>query len=311
VSARLFCLDTVLVDVVVTVAALPPRAGDVRASGQLITTGGGFNAMSAAARHDLGVVYAGRLGVGPFSTMAQRSLENEGIIAPVAPHATLDTGICLVLVEPDGERTFITAAGAEATLRASDLEGLDVNDGDVVLVSGYNVMDEGMAEIVLEWLGGLSPGVIVFFDPATRASDVPAAYLQRMLARANWLTCNASEGVVLTGRHSPSEILRAFSTTHSTLNVILRTGARGCLVAEAGEKPTPVAGFRTSVVDTNGAGDVHNGVFIAEWLATGDALGAARWANAAAAMAIATLGPASCPPRADVAQWLAASSASK
>jgi sugar/nucleoside kinase (ribokinase family) len=67
-APRLFCLDTVLVDVDLRVAFLPERAGDVRASSQLITTGGGFNAMSAAARQGLAVVYAGRLGQGPFAT---------------------------------------------------------------------------------------------------------------------------------------------------------------------------------------------------------------------------------------------------
>ena len=81
-SPRLFCLDTVLIDVVLTVAQLPPRAGDVRALDQLITTGGGFNAMSAAARHHMPVTYAGRMGSGPFAAVAAVALEREGIALP-------------------------------------------------------------------------------------------------------------------------------------------------------------------------------------------------------------------------------------
>ena len=140
---RLFCLDTVLVDVVLKIASLPVRAGDALASEQLIATGGGFNAMSAAARHGLGVVYAGRLGSGPFSALATASLDLEGIGTPVERNDELDTGICVVLLEDDGERSFVTSPGAEATLRASDLSSLDVRPGDVVLVSGYNVMYPG------------------------------------------------------------------------------------------------------------------------------------------------------------------------
>jgi sugar/nucleoside kinase (ribokinase family) len=68
-----------------------------------------------------------------------------------------------------------------------------------------------------------------------------------------------------------------------------------------------VDGFATTVVDTTGAGDVHNGVFIAELASGHDVLGAARWANAAAAMAISKFGPATCPPREDVAAWMARS----
>ena len=142
VASRLFCADTVLIDVVLTVASLPQRAGDVRATSQLITTGGGFNAMSAAARHDVAVVYAGRLGSGPFATLASADLAREGIGVPVEANREVDCGICVVLVEPDAERTFITTTGAESTVRASDLAALDVKAGDYVLVSGYNVMYE-------------------------------------------------------------------------------------------------------------------------------------------------------------------------
>ncbi len=45
---RLFCLDTVLIDVVLKIDALPQRGGDALANEKLVTTGGGFNAMSAA-----------------------------------------------------------------------------------------------------------------------------------------------------------------------------------------------------------------------------------------------------------------------
>ena len=65
-----------------------------------------------------------------------------------------------------------------------------------------------------------------------------------------------------------------------------------------------VDGFVTDVVDTNGAGDVHNGVFLAELISGHDAFDAARWANAAAAMAISRLGPATGPTRDDVAAWI-------
>ena len=161
VASRLFCADTVLIDVVLTVASLPQRAGDVRATSQLITTGGGFNAMSAAARHDVAVVYAGRLGTGPFATLASADLAREGIGAPVEANPEVDCGICVVLVEPDAERTFVTTAGAESTVRANDLSALDVKAGDYVLVSGYNVMYDDMAEVVLGWLESLDRDVTV------------------------------------------------------------------------------------------------------------------------------------------------------
>ncbi len=303
--ARLFCVDTVLIDVVLTVAQLPPRAGDVRADSQLITTGGGFNAMSAATRHGVEVVYAGRLGTGPFASLALSDLASEGIGVPIGANADVDTGICVVLVEPDGERTFVTTSGAEGTLRASDLTVLEPRAGDVVLVSGYNVMYDPMAASVLAWIEGLDSDVVVAFDPAARVLDIDPAYLVRVLHRANWLVCNFTEAAALSGLSDALSAAERLARQYEDMNVLVRNGAAGCVLVEHAQRPVAVAGFATRVVDTNGAGDVHNGVFLGE-LARGVApLDAARWANAAAAMAVARRGPATGPRRAEVRDFLA------
>lgn len=303
---RLFCLDTVLVDVVLTIASLPERAGDVRASSQLITTGGGFNAMSAAVRNDLEVVYAGRLGRGPFASLAASALARERISAPLDSNDDLDCGVCVVLVEPDAERTFVTAPGSESTLRESDLATLDVRDNDVVLVSGYNVMYPDMASAVLGWLDLLSPGVIVAFDPATRVEDIPIENLRRVLGRTTWLLCNRTEALQLSGEADALAAAGHLAKTYESLNVVVRCGSEGCVVAESHEEPIAVAGFRTSVLDTTGAGDVHNGVFLSELAHGRRPIAAARRANAVAAMSVAHLGPATSPARAEVDAFLAA-----
>lgn len=308
-TPRLFCLDNVLIDVVLKIKSLPERAGDTLASEQLVTTGGGFNAMSAAARHGLLVAYAGRLGVGPFSTLALSALEHDNIAAPVDRNENFDTGLCIVLLEPDGERSFVTSPGAEATLRALDLETLGVRDGDFVLVSGYNVMYPIIADTVIGWLTHLPERVIVVFDPATRMVDIPEENLHSMLKRSNWLLCNAAEASMLAGGGGDALASAALlSVKYDALDLVVRNGAKGCVVALHKEKARVVDGFATNVVDTNGAGDVHNGVFLAELASGHDAFAAARWANAAAAMSISRLGPASCPPRDEVAAWIIASS---
>jgi sugar/nucleoside kinase (ribokinase family) len=304
-APRLFCLDTVLIDVVLTIASLPERAGDVRASSQLITTGGGFNAMSAATRNDLGVVYAGRLGKGPFASLAAGALAGENIAMPLDSNDDLDCGVCVVLVEPDAERTFVTAPGAESTLREADLATLDVNARDVVLVSGYNVMYPDMASAVLDWLDGLDQDITVAFDPATRVEDIPVENLRRVLERTTWLLCNRSESLQLSGEADVLTAAGHLAKSYDTLNVLVRRGSEGCVVARSHEEPIDVPGFRTTVLDTTGAGDTHNGVFLTEIALGRDAIDSARRANAAAAMSVAQLGPASSPDRAEIDKFLA------
>ncbi len=301
---RLFCLDTVMIDVVMTVAKLPSSGADVLARRSLLTTGGGFNAMSAAARQGMAVAYAGKLGDGPFSAQAETSLRGEGIVAPIGASHDLDAGFCVVIVEDTGERTFLTSPGAENGLTSRDLGGLDVAAGDFVLVSGYNVMYPGMAEVVLGWLGALDDGAVVVVDPSNRVYDIPAPYLESVLARADWIVCNETEALELSGVDDVIRAAQALARRTRKENALVRHGASGCTVVEGGAAPVTVDAYETEVVDTNGAGDTHNGVFIAELARGVGAREAARWANAAASLAISQLGPATCPARTTIRERL-------
>src|ERR1039458_8685640 len=155
ITSRFFCLDTVMLDVVMKVAALPPRGGDAVSSRYLVTPGGGFNSMSAASRHGMSSVYVGRLGTGPFSSIAREQLERENIALPVAVEPASDIGFCLVIVDEQGERTFITAPGAEGTLRATDLAGLDIASGDYAFISGYNFVYPALGAVIAPWVAAL------------------------------------------------------------------------------------------------------------------------------------------------------------
>jgi sugar/nucleoside kinase (ribokinase family) len=307
VAVRLFCLDTVMIDVVVRIGEVPESGGDILASEHLITTGGGYNAMSAAARQGVEAVYAGRLGRGPFSSIARTSLAKDHVIEPLEADESLDAGFCVAMIDDDGERTFITAAGAEASLRASDLSSLDVRGGDYVLVSGYNVMYPGSAEIVLEFVAQLGEDVVVAFDPSNRVTDIPEANLICVLERADWTLCNETEASLLTGEHSLVASVTALATRTGRRGVVVRHGASGCTVLVKNGAPVHVDGFEVAVLDTNGAGDTHSGVFLAELAMGTDVLEAARRGNAAAAVAISILGPASSPERDVVTAMIAPS----
>jgi sugar/nucleoside kinase (ribokinase family) len=210
---------------------------------------------------------------------------------------TRDAGFCVALIDDEGERTFITSPGAEGSLRLSDLSSLDVRGADYVLVSGYNVMYRGSAEIVLEWLAGLSEDVVVAFDPSNRVTDIPKSNLRAVLERADWVLCNEAEASLLTDKDTLRESVVALAEQTGRAGVVVRHGESGCTVMTKGEKPVQVDGFKVAVVDTNGAGDTHSGVFLAELALGTDVIEAARRGNAASAIAISVLGPASCPGR--------------
>ena len=315
---RLLHLGSVVIDVVLAVPALPERGGDVLASATQVTPGGGFNVMAAATAQRLPVAYAGAYGTGPFAALALAALREARIEVLLPPRAGLDTGFVVTVVDAGGERTFVTSRGAEATLRAADLAAVRAAAGDAVYVSGYGLLDPGGPAAILGWLELAGVQNVVFFDPGPLVGTMPGGVLDRMLRRADWVTCNAREAALITGRDDPLAAARALAGTsregpglgdsrEGRGGVLVRTGPAGCLVGRAGAAdPVHVPGFRVDVLDTTGAGDTHTGTFIAALARGADALDAARTANAAAALSVTRRGPATAPSPAELARFLAA-----
>jgi sugar/nucleoside kinase (ribokinase family) len=285
-----------MIDFALIVDSLPVRGGDSLSSQRLVTAGGGFNMMSAARRQGANALYVGQLGTGRFADIARGILVNEGIQIAVAPRGDADLGVCVVLVDRSGERTFVTSPGAELTLRVEELEAVTLVTGDVVYVSGYNVVYPEVADAVSRWLGELPEDVVVAFDPGPRAVDIDATIMAGVLKRTDWLLCNAAEARLVSGLEDVGDSARTLREHWDFERVVVRDGARGCVGATS-DGLWRAPGFVADVVDTNGAGDVHNGVVIAELLNATPEDEVLLRANAAAAIAIASFGPATCPTR--------------
>ncbi|MDT7552035.1 MAG: hypothetical protein QOI16_571 [Pseudonocardiales bacterium] len=283
-TGRLISVGSVVVDVLAAVPGLPARGGDVWASRMQLSAGGGFNAMAAAARQGVPVLYAGAHGTGPFGDLARAALRAEGIDVHLAPRADLDTGLVIALVDDGGERTFVSGRGAETTLGPADLADLRPDPGDVVLVSGY-----GLDDALAGWVSALPDAVVVALDPGPLASSGPLAHVR---PRLDWVSANAAEAAALTGEADP---MSAAAALVGRAGAVVRTGARGCVLTVTDAEPLEVPGVVVEVVDTTGAGDTHTGVFLAALLQGSAQEEAARRANRAAADSVTRPGPATAP----------------
>jgi sugar/nucleoside kinase (ribokinase family) len=316
-----------IVDVVMRVPALPPRGGDVLAASTEVTAGGGFNVMAAAARQGLPVRYAGGHGTGPWGDLVRAALAAEGIDLLRPPDQDRDTGFDVALVEPDAERTFVTHLGAEAVRGPRAWDAVRTEPGDAVYVSGYGLVPPESGPALADWAASLPSGVLLFMDPGPLVAQIPAAVLDPVLARCDWLSCNHREATVLintglintgltntgltntglsgTRSAEPAAAARRLLARGAAANVLVRAGSAGCYVALlASPDVVHVRAPEVTAVDTTGAGDAHSGVFLAA-LADGlSPLGAAARANAAAAFAVTRPGPATAPTRAQLDAWL-------
>lgn len=301
--ARLFQITAPVLDLVYKVRALPASGEEAVVTGFAMSPGGGFNAMVAARAAGIEVTLAGSLGTGPFASVVAQELARNGITLARAPVAQGDQGCCVVLIEPDGERSFISSPGAEGTLSAVDLAGVAVQGGDWVLLSGYTLYYPGSGKAASDWIAALPPAVTVMFDPSPLADQIPAEILATVMARADWISANEAEAaMLLSGARG-----RALgpNLAQGRQGAILRHGAAGATLIHAGHS-TPVPAHPVTVIDTNGAGDTHIGSFIARMCLTGDPLASLRYANIAAALSTTREGPATAPPSAEVLALLCA-----
>jgi sugar/nucleoside kinase (ribokinase family) len=306
VTGHLIHTGQVVLDLVMRVPALPPVGGDVFASDTALLPGGGFNVMAAAARAGAGVLYIGGHGTGNFGDTARAGLAAEGITAAMAPTPGEDTGICVVVVDDTGERTFVTGSGAESGLDPSELATVTVTPSDIVYVSGYSLLATAKAHTLLAWIETLD-GPTVLLDPGPLAIEIDPALWARVLARTTILSCNAREARLLAG---VADLRTAAAVLAGRLApgaaVVVRNGAAGCLITRDGATEA-VPTITVTAVDTNGAGDAHCGVLAAELLHASDMHTAAVRANIAAALAVTRHGPATAPTRAEVDAVLATS----
>ena len=323
---RLVLAGEALVDVVLRVPALPPRGGDLLATSGGVTAGGGFNVMAAAARQGLPVLYAGGHGTGPWGDVVRAALDAEGITVLRPADPDRDTGFDVALVEPDGERTFVTRLGAEMVRGPRGWDLVPAGPGDAVYVSGYGLAAPETGPALSAWAAALPPGALLFTDPGPLAAQIPAAVLGPVLARCDWLSCNEREAGLLTGtvpgaavpagspaappaagQPGAAEAARLLLARSGRAGVIVRAGAAGCYVCLRGSAgPAHVPAPAVTAVDTTGAGDAHSGVFLAALAGGLPPLAAAARANAAAAFTVTRQGPATAPTRRELDAWLPA-----
>ena len=271
---RMVSLGSALLDVSMRIPALPAKGGDAFADVGFSMIGGGHNTDSAAARLGMAVVHVGSIGTGLSSEQYLAEAAKDGITFEGQVYGDQDLGICVTLFEPDGERTFVTHAGAEHELSLEFLNSLKLGPTDALYLTGYELFHPGSGKPLKEWLlSNPLNGAALFFDPTAVVDQLDPEILEWMRREAFVITTNEWEFEKLQPRATDRAIF------------VRRIGAKGCEMYEAAELRHSAEGVKVAVLDTTGAGDVHTGALIA-------ALGAGKnWPNS---MAIANQAAAFC-----------------
>lgn len=248
-----------VIDVIADAYALPWRGCDIELQQQSVNIGGcALNIAVALKRLGMRADNALPIGQGVWAEIIRNSLAREGLVSCI-DGVQGDNGWCLALVEPDGERTFMSFSGVENQWNADWLRQLSVAPQSLVSLSGYQLASP-CGELLVRWLESLQD-VTPFIDFGPRIADIPDALMARIMACKPVISLNRQEAEIAAARFNlPPETRqfgRAWMATFGT-PLIVRHDKEGAWYFSPQEQGL-AAPFPVTVVDTIGAGDSHTG----------------------------------------------------
>lgn len=159
---------------------------------------------------------------------------------------------------------------------------------------------------------------LIDYAPIWLCNAREAEILAKRLNAWNDAKCNecASDGVSEVASEGASE--DAICATNNQLTkykierlqrvlkapLIVHAGSCGAWVCDLGKEAEHIKGFQVKAVDTNGAGDAHTGVLAACIGYKMTLKQAVLYANAAAAIAVTKYGPATCPTKKEIEDFI-------
>ena len=152
-----------------------------------------------------------------------------------------DTGYSIVVLEKNGERTFMTKKGVESAF-GQELFSEDDSNIKNVMVTGYYLLSENVQDIIVS-LEKIRKGCDFFlFDPGPLFYKIDPVVLEKVLSMANIIALNEFEAEFIKIPRDASKI------------VVIKKGKSGGKVF-CGTESFDYQAKIVNAIDTTGAGD--------------------------------------------------------
>lgn len=287
------CLGIMVADVVGRpVTSFPDKGRLVLVDDMRLHTGGcAANAAIGLARLGIAVEVIGKVGNDAFGDFLRSQLEKHHVgTAGVRRDITTGTSATMVMVHPDGERSFVHYLGANAKLLPGDIDFGLIEKSAILHFAGFFVLPgmDGPPSVAL-LQKTRAAGVTIFLDTVWDAAGRWMPLLAPCLPLIDYFVPSLAEAQKLTGLERPEDVGRALIDRGVGV-VALKMGADGCLVMTRKGEKIRIPAYRVSVVDATGAGDAFAAGFIAGvWLGW-PLEQTARLANAVGALCVTEAG---------------------
>lgn len=205
----------------------------------------------------------------------------------------IPTGINVVLVGEDGERSFLTnPAGSLRKLTVKDIRMPFDSDAKILCFASIFVFPKLCTEqLVRIFSQAKAQGITVCADMTKCKNKETVFDMAKAFSYIDYLFANEEEASLLTGEKDRAKAAAALLLSGAK-HVIVKCGRDGCLVKTAAEEYLVPAKEDAVCIDTTGAGDSFAAGFIYALSEGKNLEQCARFANECGAKAVGVLGAA-------------------
>ncbi|CAB4603485.1 MAG: hypothetical protein F2586_01780 [Actinobacteria bacterium] len=286
---KILCIGDIMLDVVVLLNR--PIVEGLETRAQISTQGGGAAANVATwlAHNKTPSYLVTRIGDDSAGQTLIAELNKYGVEHSSQVIANKGTGVVVVIVGREGERTMFPDSGANAGLGLSDLP--DLSQFSAVYLSAYALINSQSREGVLQIVEAVkAAGLPIILDPATVGvlMEVGVSTANDWLQFVDTIILNEEESHFLTGKENPVDA--AAQLLNQVKTVVIKRGSNGALGQTRNGQLIQVQAKKTTVVNTTGAGDAFAAGFISIWGNNGELIEALESGAELAAKCVALVG---------------------
>ena len=293
-------LGTTTLDLMLTGIQNPPRLGQDEFTSSnlsfleeplLMSLGGnGANSAFMLARLGMDTALFSARGEDPAGRLVADWLIQAGVdITGLRIHPDLSTATTSVLMDPALNRQAYYHPGAltDLSFKAFPLHLLD--GAEAALISGYtllpNMRPNGYAQLLK---AARERDLRTAMDLGPAIGELPSlAELNPVMENLDLLLCNEYELQTISELQDISKALDAFFEAGAP-QIVLKQGDRGASWHVSGREPVSQSAFPIESHVTIGAGDTFNSAFMLAWIEGFSKAEALQFANAAAALVVAS-----------------------
>lgn len=289
-NGRVLVVGDVMTDVIVKPQGPLVRGSDRRAAIRSRPGGSGANQAVWLGLMGTRVSFVARVGAAdkPHLEAYFKGFQVDPILIA---DALLPSGVLVTIVDPDGERSFLTDRGANLALSPSDMPVWLLDDTRLVLVSGYSYFAETPRKAV-RWLAAeaRARGITLAVDAASVGflNEVGPGNFLDWTSGAELLFCNADEAQALADTVDLEAQMTALGCRYA--RVVIKRGALGAALGDSAGVVLDLPAPPVRVIDTTGAGDAFAAGFLSAELRGLPPADCLRAGIAAGSAAVKTLG---------------------